>query len=134
MDFDENIDDVETADTSGTGSVMKLATDILFAFDSAELSDAAAGFLVIVAVCQIRYENSPPPGEDPLAHPSASLRQTTPCRRHLGSRPQPLSASLGAEEYRRSNTSTKATAVMSQVCDRLRIPRSEVANRHLVSR
>ncbi|MGO1608247.1 MAG: OmpA family protein [Brevibacterium yomogidense] len=40
-DLSENIDEVETTESSGGESVITLATDILFDFDSAELSDAA---------------------------------------------------------------------------------------------
>lgn len=40
-DLSENIDEVETTESSGGESVITLATDILFDFDSATLSDAA---------------------------------------------------------------------------------------------
>ena len=41
VDLDENVEEAETTESSGGESVITLATDILFAFDSAELSSEA---------------------------------------------------------------------------------------------
>ncbi|SMY11430.1 OmpA family protein [Brevibacterium jeotgali] len=42
VDLDENVEEAETTESSGSGAVITLATDILFEFDSAELSSQAA--------------------------------------------------------------------------------------------
>lgn len=49
VDLDENVEDAETTESSGDGAVITLATDILFDFDSAELSSQAEDRIAEIA-------------------------------------------------------------------------------------